>query len=86
VETPTSVAAVKGTGFSTSFIGDTTKVKVFEGTVELSNDAGKVIINPGEIGISVKGSPPAVKKVFNYIEVEFKTPEGNREILRIRLK
>jgi len=86
VETPTSVAAVKGTKFSTAFISDTTKVIVDEGSVKLSNDKGSITVEKGEIGISVKGKSPEKKKFLRDMSIEFKTPGGEIKTLHIKIR
>ncbi len=86
VETPTSVAAVKGTRFSTAFISDTTKVVVQEGVVKLSNDKGSVIIKKDEMGISVRGNPPQKKKLLRDINIDFETQGKKIKTLHIKLK
>ncbi len=73
VETPNSVAAVKGTDFSVSFFFDTTKVAVNEGIVELSNDKGSISLKKDEIGISVAGSIPEKLLREMTIDIEIKT-------------
>ncbi len=61
LETPSGVAAVKGTefyGIVDSF-GSMTIIGI-EGVLELFNDLGKVMVNKGQTGKAGKGSKPAV--------------------------
>jgi len=86
LETPTSLAAVKGTEFSTSFISDTTKIIVNEGEVNLSNGNGSIIVKKGEIGISVSGKSPEKRKLLKELNIDFKTPGGKIKTLHLKIK
>lgn len=63
IETPTAVAAVKGTDFLTEVKdnGDTW-LFTFEGIVELKTDMGTVDVGKGSTGIAVTGSAPTQRK------------------------
>ncbi|HEX37493.1 MAG TPA: hypothetical protein ENG70_01340 [Candidatus Cloacimonetes bacterium] len=63
IETPTAVAAVKGTDFLTEVKdnGDTW-LFTFEGVVELKTDVGSVEVSKGSTGIAVSGSAPIQRK------------------------
>lgn len=67
VQTPTSVAAVKGTGFMTDVDAQTgfTTLQVFEGTVEFSNEFGKIEVPAGNQGFSNGIDPPSSQVMEN---------------------
>ncbi|MEA3475818.1 MAG: FecR family protein [Candidatus Cloacimonadota bacterium] len=95
VQTPTAVAAVKGTKFLTSVDPQTghTTVLVFEGTIELGNEFGIVNIPSGNQGFSNGMEPPVIQPLqYNQIpdeiqeeieakiEIEEKAPQIEEEI------
>ena len=86
VETPNAVAAVKGTKFSVSKSGDTTRVFVFSGTVILKNQAGEIEIHPGEAGVCIGNAPPGATKAPKKIQIEFENDKGTVRILEIEAK
>jgi len=60
IETPTAVAAVKGTDFLTEVKeSGETWLFTFEGVVELKTDMGTVEVDEGKTGIATEGSPPS---------------------------
>ena len=63
IETPTAVAAVKGTDFLTEVKenGDTW-LFTFEGVVELKSDLGTVEVDEGNTGIATKDSAPSSRE------------------------
>ena len=95
VQTPTSVAAVKGTKFLTSVDPQTlyTTVSVFEGTVEFGNEFGLINVTVGNQGFSNGIDPPVMQPIqLNQIpeeiqqeieaevEIEKEVPEVEEEI------
>jgi len=63
IETPTAVAAVKGTDFLTEVKeGGDTWLFTFEGVVELKSDLGTVEVDKGKTGIATKESGPSVRE------------------------
>jgi len=63
IETPTAVAAVKGTDFLTEVKGSgDTWLFTFEGVVELKSDLGTVEVDKGKTGIATKDAPPSSRK------------------------
>ena len=86
VETPNAVAAVKGTKFSVTHSGDTTRVFVFSGSVKLKNESGEIDINPGEGGICVRDNPPVKTETPKKIQIEFEHGSGNIKILEIEVE
>jgi len=58
LETPTGVAAVKGTQFYGNFEDGVFTVSVIAGLVELINEYGSVLVNAGKTGISEENSEP----------------------------
>ncbi|NOY77507.1 MAG: FecR domain-containing protein [Calditrichaeota bacterium] len=64
IETPTGVAAVKGTEFYT-IVDQDGNVSIFatKGIVELINQLGTVLVHAGESGFSDGKSEPKVKKI-----------------------
>lgn len=75
VETPTAVAAVKGTDFLTDVKenGDTW-LFTFQGVVELKTEKGSVEVGEGETGIAAKDKAPSTRKTEEG-EVDEKTKE-----------
>ena len=86
VETPNAVAAVRGTKFSVTHSGDTTRVFVISGSVKLKNDSGEIDINPGEGGICVGDNPPEKTETPKEIQIEFEHGNGNIKILEIEVE
>lgn len=76
VETPNSVAAVKGTHFRIVQLGDTTTVDVISGIVNLSNEKGSIELSEGESGRCIGNLQPEKfsrpKKIIIEIEDENK--------------
>ncbi len=86
VETPNAVAAVKGTKFSVTQSGDTTRVFVTSGSVKLKNGSGEIDINPGEGGICIGDNPPEKTETPKKIQIEFEDGKGNIKILEIEVE
>ena len=86
VETPNAVAAVKGTKFSVTQSGDTTRVFVTSGSVKLKNGSGEIDINPGEGGICIDDNPPEKTETPKKIQIEFEDGKGNIKILEIEVE
>ena len=99
IETPTSIATVKGTEFwfVVASVGD--RVIGLEGEVELSNTiSGEVVmVGANETGISLATGEVSVaptvpsdvpseeeEQEINEFEIEFESPGGNRKTMKIR--
>jgi len=67
IQTPTSVAAIKGTGFMTNVDAQTgfTTLQVFEGTVAFSNEFGSIEVPAGNQGFSNGIDPPSFQMMEN---------------------
>ncbi len=103
LETPTGVAAVKGTEFY-GIVNESGNMMIvaIKGIVELINKYGSVLVNAGETGKSDGKTPPKKQKTdpsqqpnwaqepgegqMNELEMEFRTPEGEKKTLKIRIK
>jgi len=98
IETPSGVAAIKGTEFYCMVESEAkTLIVVIEGTVSLKNSKGEVLINAGETGYAEKDKAPGVEKSDpqsiplwgntnesnNEIKIEFQDSEGNSRQLNI---
>jgi hypothetical protein len=98
VETPSGVAAVKGTEFYCIVDSDgNTMVLVINGIVELINKLGKALAKAGETGKLMKGQPPEVSPTdpktmqswatedeqSNEFLFEFQDSDGNKKNLKI---
>lgn len=58
IDTPAAAAAIRGTDWSLRADGNRTTLTVLEGTVELSNPQGSVIVNQGEGAVATLGQAP----------------------------
>ena len=101
VETPSGIAAVKGTEFYGIVEEDgSTTIIAIEGIVELMNELGKVLVQAGESGKLTKNGEPAKyrtpdserpdwseeeKNGEQELKMEFKDEDGNRKTLRVNL-
>ena len=103
LETPTGVAAVKGTEFY-GIVDENGNMMIvaIKGIVELINKYGSILVNAGETGTSDGKNPPKKKKTdpkgqpnwaqegngeeYKELEMEFRTPEGEKKTLKIRIK
>ncbi len=67
IQTPTSVAAIKGTGFMTEVDAQTgfTTIQVYKGTVEFSNEFGKIEVPAGNQGFSNGIDSPSFQMIEN---------------------
>ncbi len=101
VETPSGIAAVKGTEFY-GVVGEdgSTTIIAVEGIVELFNELGKILVKAGESGkltkngVPIKYDTPDDQKPDwgkgdgndEELRLEFKDDDGNRKTLRIKYK
>jgi len=98
VETPSGVAAVKGTEFYGVVDSEgNTMIVVIEGIVELMNKLGKAMVKAGQTGKLEKGQPPAAAPTdpnntmnwakddsnSNELLFEFQDSDGNKKNLKI---
>ncbi|MEQ1951310.1 FecR domain-containing protein [Mesorhizobium yinganensis] len=58
IETPAAAAAIRGTDWTMTVVGDRTSLTVLEGKVELSNALGSVTVVPGEAASARIGQAP----------------------------
>ena len=58
IETPAAAAAIRGTDWTMTVVGDRTSLTVIEGKVELSNALGSVTVVPGEAASARIGQAP----------------------------
>lgn len=89
VETPTAVAAVKGTEWVmfVSLDGDTCIVYGIEGLIELINDWGVVTVEPNFTGTSIAGSPPTADTTVVAVSTEaFEIVEEMEQELEIEFE
>jgi Flp pilus assembly protein TadD len=59
IETPAAAAAIRGTDWTMTVVGDRTSLTVLEGKVELSNALGSVTVVPGEAASARIGQAPS---------------------------
>ncbi|GEM_PF-1253390 len=59
VETPSAVAAVRGTEFSLIVDRNKTIITVYEGVVSFTSERVEVLVGPGETMQAIKGEPPS---------------------------
>lgn len=98
LETPSGVAAVKGTEFYalTDRSGHTTIIGI-EGFVEFFNELGSVLIGKGQTGSAAKGDKPSLsptqsfedwakQDVVDELDIEFQNSEGAKKHLKIKYK
>ncbi|HOT97258.1 MAG TPA: FecR family protein [bacterium] len=98
VETPSGVAAVKGTEFYTLIDeqGETVIIGL-EGLVEFFNEMGSVLVKKGETGRALKGSSPRVEPTTTFddwaagdriqeLDLEYRNEAGTIKHLKIRYK
>ncbi len=70
VRTPTTAAALRGTDFNLQVEPDgRTTLALIDGTVELSNDLGRLELASGEQGIVEPGRPPTKTALLNAVNV-----------------
>ncbi len=99
VETPSGVAAVKGTEFYLICTENGTIVICIEDVVEMINDFGRIDIFPGEYGFMSRGNPPQKRsaepneipdwagtgdEADGEIEIEFEDASGQKKIIKIK--
>lgn len=99
VETPSGVAAVKGTEFYTLIDQEGNMIVIgIEGIISLMNKLGEVLIRAGETGLASRLSAPSVRKssgseipnwgnenqeTGNSLEFEFQDVDGNKKTIKI---
>jgi len=98
LETPSGVAAVKGTEFyGITDAAGVTMILGIEGFVEFFNDLGTVLVGKGQTGQAAKGDKPSLSptqpfddwaktETIEELDMEFKNPEGVNKHLKIRYK
>jgi hypothetical protein len=101
LETPTGIAAVKGTEFYAVVDKDgNTRIIGIEGIVELITQAGRALLNAGNTGTLTSGDDPQVdesdpKDIPDWagdssnekiLEMEFQDQRGNKKKLQIKFK
>lgn len=98
IETPTGVAAVKGTEFYVNLIDGLMEVIGVEGLVQLFNDQGSVNVGAGQRGVLQRGQAPAVEPAREVpdwgelsedekeIVIEFEDDEGNKKYLKLKFQ
>ncbi len=97
VETPSGVAAVKGTEFYGMVDRDGTFTVIgIQGLVELFNRYGSVMVGPGKTGRVRRGEAPKTQptgqfddwakedKTGKTLEIEFEDASGQKKVLKIR--
>lgn len=100
IESPSGVAAVKGTEWYTIVTSDGTQI-IFclEGSIELSNQYGTLLINAGERGIIQRDTGPSKRPVRDgempgwatdmqdmNLEIEFENDAKEKKKLKIRIR
>lgn len=71
VRTPTAAAAIRGTDWALAVEGGgATRLSVYDGRVELSNELGSVTAGPGEQALAEPGRAPVKVQVANRREAE----------------
>ncbi len=100
VETPSGIAAVKGTEFYGTVDDEGTFTVIgISGLVELFNQFGSVMVRAGQMGRARKGQAPTVQEAKQYedwaqemqieekeLEIEFEDASGQKKTLRIRYR
>jgi hypothetical protein len=98
IETPSGVAAVKGTEFYT-IVDNQGQTFIFgiEGLVQLLNELGEVLVGKGQMGFSKKGDKPnssiatgtpdwGLGDEEQELDIEFLNSEGAKKHLKINFK
>lgn len=98
IETPSGVAAVKGTLFYIKFENGLMSTFVFEGLVEYILNGLNMEIKPGEVGEMRQGEQPTIRKFsldeipadiliesLENLEVEFENDAGQKKKLNIKI-
>ena len=89
LETPTGVAAVKGTDFYALFSGGIFKIFAISGIVELINQYGSVLVQAGNTGTSDGNNPPDVKPTNPDDQPDWggdNQPQGQEDEMKIEFK
>jgi Flp pilus assembly protein TadD len=63
VQTPFTIAGVRGTEFLVSVEPDRTLLTIFEGTVLAENQAGSLTLTSGQSAVAESGKPPVIRVV-----------------------
>ena len=96
LETPSGVAAVKGTNLYSKVYADSTLLWVIEGLVELLSPHGNVEVGQGQKGTLFKTKAPLVvadvkddlwtgeKEPGDILEIEFEDNQGNKKTLQMK--
>ncbi|HPI72617.1 MAG TPA: FecR family protein [bacterium] len=98
IETPSGVAAVKGTEFYT-LVDDQGQTFVYgiEGLIQLLNELGEVMVAKGQMGFSKKGAKPTAVAAartpdwsmgdeIQELNIEFENSDGGKKNLQIKFK
>jgi len=97
VETPSGIAAVKGTEFYGMVSSDSTVIFGIEGLISFKNKFGEILIEAGETGVADRLNAPLIVDsedlrvqrwadddgAEKILEIEFKNSEGDIKTLRI---
>ena len=96
LETPSGVAAVKGTIFWADVYPDSTNIDVDEGEMEITNPQGTATVGKGQRGTLTKRQPPQVRNFkrknkwaqepggeVKLLEMEVEDKDGKKKIFRI---
>lgn len=86
VETPNSVAAVKGTHFRIRQNADTTDVDVISGVVNLYNENGSIDITEGESGRCIGNSAPEKISKPKKLIIEFEDENKKTRYLELEIE
>lgn len=86
IETPNSVASVKGTHLRIQHISDTTTVDVISGVVNLSNENGSIDISEGESGRCIGNSKPEKISKPKKIIIEFEDEKNQTRYLELEIE
>lgn len=70
IDTPAAAAAIRGTDWSLNTTGNRTTLTVLEGTVELRNAHGSIVVNQGEGAVATLGEAPRKYVLVNLEERE----------------
>ncbi len=73
IETPSATAAIRGTEWAINADAESSRLQVFSGTVELSNDAGSLTVEAGQAATVLRGQAPTRTLLTN--------PTGREQML-----
>ncbi|MEE4312136.1 MAG: FecR family protein [candidate division KSB1 bacterium] len=97
VETPSGIAAVKGTEFYGMVSSDSTVIFGIEGLISFKNKFGEILIEAGETGVADRLNAPVIVDTEQFrvqrwadddgsekmLEIEFKNSEGDIKSLKL---